>query len=409
MIKVQIRNFQSIEDAEVEIDGFTVITGPNNSGKSAVMRAIRGVFTNAPAGPLVRHGAKNLSVGILFPDGTDLLWEKGGKVNRYTLNGKELNSVGRGVPNEIAALGVAEIKAGSDRLWPQIAEQFTGSLFLVNRPGSVVAEALSDVDRVGTLTEALRLAESDRRSCSSELKVRRKDLQSHREQAAFYEGLDEVLATVTSLEDRRTELDKDETEVTTLGALSFQWDKASAEVRQYTGFDESVVPSVDSTDAAVVLRNDLSEAMSLHHRYSEAQGVAQATEGFDSVLSTLPAIKDQQDATAALREEWIALKKLSSRWGVLKTEADSYASEIPSLPTADKADKLRQAIEAVEQYKQDVTDAADQVAKLDIRFEEIENEVKEVQLEVDILLGSRGVCPTCNTVCVLQHAVGGEA
>ena len=409
MIKVRIQNFQSIEDAEVEIDGFTVITGPNNSGKSAVMRAIRGVFTNAPAGPLVRHGAKNLSVGIAFPDGTDLLWEKGGKVNRYTLNGKELNGVGRGVPPEIAALGVAEIKAGSDRLWPQIAEQFTGSLFLVNRPGSVVAEALSDVDRVGTLTEALRLAESDRRSCSSELKVRRKDLQSHREQAAFYEGLDEVLAAVTSLEDRRTELDKDETEVTTLGALSFQWDKVSAKVRQYTGFDESVVPSVDGADEAVVLRNDLSEAMSLHHRYSEAKGVAQSTEGFDSVLSTLPAIKDQQDVTAALREEWVVLKKLSSRWGVLKTEADSYAAEIPSLPTADKADKLRIALEAVEKYKLDVTDAADQVAKLDIRLEEIEVEAIEVQLEVDILLGSRGVCPTCNTVCVLQHAVGGEA
>ena len=409
MIKVRIQNFQSIEDAEVEIDGFTVITGPNNSGKSAVMRAIRGVFTNAPAGPLVRHGAKNLSVGIVFPDGTDLIWEKGGKVNRYTLNGKELNSVGRGVPAEVAALGVAEIKAGSDRLWPQIAEQFTGSLFLVNRPGSVVAEALSDVDRVGTLTEALRLAESDRRSCSSELKVRRKDLQAHREQAAFYEGLDEVLATVNSLEDRRTQLDKDETEVTTLGALSFQWDTTSAEVRRYVGFEEVVIPSVEDTEGAVGLRNDLSEAMSLQHRYVEAKGVAEATAGFDGVLGRLPTLKDQQDDTAAIREELIATRELTSRWNRLKAEADSYGVPIPPIPVADKADKLRQALEVVEEYKIEVTEAADRVAKLDIHFEEIGSEIQEAQREVDILLGSRGVCPTCNTVCVMQHAVGGEA
>ncbi len=42
MVKVRVKNFQSIREAEVEVKGLTVITGPNNSGKTAFMRAVKG-------------------------------------------------------------------------------------------------------------------------------------------------------------------------------------------------------------------------------------------------------------------------------------------------------------------------------------------------------------------------------
>ena len=41
-VTARVQNFQSVEDATIVIDGLTVITGTNNSGKTAVMRAIRG-------------------------------------------------------------------------------------------------------------------------------------------------------------------------------------------------------------------------------------------------------------------------------------------------------------------------------------------------------------------------------
>ena len=76
-VQVRLKNFQSIEDASLRVEGLTVITGTNHSGKTAVMRAIRGLFTNAPAGPLVRHGAAHLTVALTFDDGTEVVWEKG--------------------------------------------------------------------------------------------------------------------------------------------------------------------------------------------------------------------------------------------------------------------------------------------------------------------------------------------
>ena len=40
---LEISNFQSVEKADIQLGGFTVIVGPSNSGKSALLRALRAV------------------------------------------------------------------------------------------------------------------------------------------------------------------------------------------------------------------------------------------------------------------------------------------------------------------------------------------------------------------------------
>jgi energy-coupling factor transporter ATP-binding protein EcfA2 len=255
VIKIRVRNFQSIKDAEVVVDGLTVITGPNNSGKTSFMRAVRGVFTNASAGPLVRKGEGHLSVSLEFDCGDTVTWEKGtekpfgkGKsVNRYEVNGVTIQNVGRGVPPEVEALGVREISASSDKIWPQIAQQFSGTLFLVDRPGSAIAEALADVERVGRLTDALRLSEKDRRSTTSELKVRRKDLDKAQVQASSYQGLEAISARFEGLGKEHLNLTASHRKVEIVRELSGRLKKA---VDLYTPLEKfSGIESADSTRA----------------------------------------------------------------------------------------------------------------------------------------------------------------
>ena len=57
--KVRVQNYQSIEDAEIELEGLTVITGTNNSGNSAVLRAVAGVFSTTRGHHFDSHGAKH--------------------------------------------------------------------------------------------------------------------------------------------------------------------------------------------------------------------------------------------------------------------------------------------------------------------------------------------------------------
>jgi len=207
MIKVKVQNFQSIKEATVEIDGFTVITGTNNSGKTALQRAIRGVFTTTPGSAFVRHGEEFCSVEVAFEDGTSVVWEKGEKIKpRYFINGHGPIHSGRGVPKELDAFGISPLKVSNRELWPQIAPQFTGQIFLIDLPPSVMAEVVADIDRVGDLNAALRASEKERRGVESTLKVRAGDRLTLESDLEQYEGLEEAVSEFSSLEDRHREL-----------------------------------------------------------------------------------------------------------------------------------------------------------------------------------------------------------
>ena len=201
MFNVRVRNFQSIRDAHVEVSGFTVVTGSNNAGKSALVRAIRGAFTNPRGHAYVRHGAEAARVDLSFSDGQTLTWEKGPRDNRYTLNGKILEKVGAGVPPEVSRLRVEPLEAAGREIWPQFAPQFTGQVFLLDEPGSVLAEAVADVSRVGVLNEALRLAQSDRRTVALEIKAAASEVARGEGELARYGGLDALSARVVKLEE----------------------------------------------------------------------------------------------------------------------------------------------------------------------------------------------------------------
>ena len=60
--KLHIQNFQSIEDAVIEFDGFTVVVGPTNLGKSAVVRAFYAWAFNELHPNFIRRGAKDCTL-----------------------------------------------------------------------------------------------------------------------------------------------------------------------------------------------------------------------------------------------------------------------------------------------------------------------------------------------------------
>lgn len=204
--RLRVKNFQSIEDASLDVDGLTVVTGPNNSGKTAMIRAVYGAFTNARGTKYVRHGKESCEVALDFADGRSLVWEKGEKVNRYVLDGKTLNKVGQGAPPEMISLGVQPVEASGRELWPQFAHQFVGQVFLIDEPGSVLAEAISDVTRVGVLNEALRNAQSDRRTAAGDLKLRQSDVAKHEAATKKFDGLDDALKLATEVDSARADL-----------------------------------------------------------------------------------------------------------------------------------------------------------------------------------------------------------
>jgi hypothetical protein len=106
------------------------------------------------------------------------------------VNGKVLDKVGIGVPPEVQAFGVVPVTLAGQEYWPQIASQFSGQVFLIDQPGSVLAEAVSDIEKVSKLNKALKQAESDKRENNSKLAIRNTDLKKAEAELLSYSGLD---------------------------------------------------------------------------------------------------------------------------------------------------------------------------------------------------------------------------
>lgn len=342
---VHIQNFQSIKDATLEVDGFTVISGRNNSGKTAIMRAVRAVFTNPPVGAFLRHGCEELSVEIRFDDGNWVKWEKDKKGRaKYTVNGVMLQNVGRSVPPEVLALGVFPAQAGGSKVWPQIAPQFTGQVFLLDLPGSALAEAISDVERVGRLNGSLKVAASDRKRIQSKLKIRREDLQDTESRLEVFEGLDQVGQALEDLATMDVERQDIEHQLQLLRKLRERQQTSQEVVASLAGVEHIPVPSSDSAEKPQKALRGLQVLRDLQTRWSAASGFVAHLEGAPMHLVPSASLAEEARETAA-----------DLHWQqAAKTRRDRVAAEVAHLSKAPLEFKDGQLIEDLKQVRSDL-------------------------------------------------------
>lgn len=387
MIRVTVKNFQSIAQSSVEIDGFTVVTGPNNSGKTALMRAIRGVFTNTKGTSFVRHGTDNCEVAVEFADGNAVVWEKGKTANRYTVNGKLLDKVGIGVPDEVEALGVAPITAGNQTIWPQIAPQFTGQVFLLDQPGSVLAEAVADVERVGKLSRALKACDSDKRQVASELKVRRSDQKAALAELATFDGLDTALAEVEGIEQAHAALAATRAEIDDLLALRSRHADATAKVAALNGVSSITVPSPAVTASLVKDSQHLKDLEGLSVRLATALAGRDKYAGADKLSC--------RDATVPDKSELDELVRMRGRYQKARDTLSKLSSFAAPMFDQTKADKLSKAATTMEALQ---AQRDKHLADLDALRQHEAKAAQELQVvEADIreILDQLPSCPTC--------------
>lgn len=202
-IQVSIKNFQSIESLDLEVSGFTCITGKSNIGKSAVIRAIAGAILNVPVGPHVRKGAKFCSV-TLRSEQSDFKWEKGGGASRYFVPSdadKPMDKVGAGQIEHVARMGFAPVKLGREETYPWYATQFE-PLFLLTETGATVTDFISEVSRLQVLQDAITISIRGKKKALDEAKVRTADLETLRGKAAKVSDVPEVERIVRELDEQ---------------------------------------------------------------------------------------------------------------------------------------------------------------------------------------------------------------
>ena len=102
--KMRITNFQKHQDLKISFDpGVTVVVGPSDAGKSAVIRSLRWLSTNEPKGDsFIREGAEFAEAKLLVDDHTIARFR--GKENTYSLDGSEFKAFKDKPPEQISSL-----------------------------------------------------------------------------------------------------------------------------------------------------------------------------------------------------------------------------------------------------------------------------------------------------------------
>ena len=128
--RVVIENFQCHKKTVIEpsLEGLTVITGPTDHGKSAIVRAMKWLLYNRPLGTdFIRHGQTECKVTFEFADGTIVQRRRTTSLNQYYVNGQLYEGFGNGVPLEVQqATGVYIYEVADQTLNLNVSEQLAG-------------------------------------------------------------------------------------------------------------------------------------------------------------------------------------------------------------------------------------------------------------------------------------------
>lgn len=290
---LHLENFQSHRDSSFNFDpGVNVIVGPSDSGKSAIIRALRWLATNRPAGDAFRSWGSGKAATIVSAvvDGSEIHRRRGNTKNAYLIIGEEdkaFTAFGQDVPEEIR-----ELLDLSDVNWQL---QHDSSYLLSASPGDVAR----------TLNEAADLEVIDHTLAN---------LTSRTRQAISDESRFET--RVSNLEKELNELDWLDDAEKELKALEQLWNEA-VELEEVVESMQQVLNTIEGNEKEIQEVNELASADidqlvslcsqrdELHDKIEALSDSIDEYEGAKNLLSKMSRLLNER--VQVLRDKWPSL------------------------------------------------------------------------------------------------------
>jgi DNA repair protein SbcC/Rad50 len=191
--RLYIKNFQSHKETDIKlVPGVNVIVGSTDSGKSAIIRALKMAVLNRPSGDAMRSWwGGETSVLMELQEGNILERVKnGGEI--YRLNEMEFKAFRTNVPDEI----VTAVNMDEENFQNQV-----DAPFLLSATSGEVASFFNRIAKIDKIDSSLKAVQSWLRALTQKREFKKETLSEKEQELAGYAYIDELEDKVDALEE----------------------------------------------------------------------------------------------------------------------------------------------------------------------------------------------------------------
>lgn len=302
--KIILENFMSHGRTEIELaDGLTVLTGPNNCGKSAVVAALQILATNGRTTHVTRHGEKTCRITVETDDGHTVVWERKGTTVKYTLDGEDIHRLGGSVPHQLHdLLRLDRVEADTGKSTHEYDIHFgeqKSPVFLLGETGSRAASFFA------SSTDASRLVEMQHRHRSNvadqKKQVRRlaEEKENNEQRLITFAPLEVIAKSVSKAQSIAADIESNEKRIETLRDLAGRLGSVT-ESKNQRSREQEWLSKIDQTKTTPYsLQNDADQHDQLNRLIERTSNVEQRTERLrqqNSIFGTLQPTPEFQPA-----------------------------------------------------------------------------------------------------------------
>ncbi|WP_404306350.1 AAA family ATPase [Neorhodopirellula lusitana] len=349
--KITLENFMSHAKTEIELaDGLTVLTGPNNCGKSALVAALQTIATNGNTTHVMRHGSKMCRITVETDDDHTVIWERKKSTVKYKIDGEDIHRIGQKVPpqlHDVLKLDrvSAEVGASKNEYDIHFGQQKT-PVFLLDETGSRAAAFFASSSDASRLIEMQGNHRTRVRESKSEAKRLSGELDKTTERLLNYLSVDELAQKIEDADKRQKLISKTEQQIARSHELQKQLlatQVRATTLRQYIDIltrlsQSSVTPSTlqAASEKTGRLRDRLTSTTIAQHTRDLSQAVCGA-------LSQLRAPVEQRP-TSQLVGSISSIRQTQTRLRLSRL-VQSACGTLTAPPTMMPTQTCRQAID----------------------------------------------------------------
>ena len=381
-------------------NGLTVLVGPNNCGKSAVIAALQILAHNENSTYVTRHGEKICSVAVQTDDGHEIVWSRKNSSTSYTIDGKLFDRLRKGVPDELKdtlRLPKVDLNTSNDQIDIHFGTQ-KQPVFLLNEPGRSAAGFFAASSDAGRLIEMQKVHKEKVRDKKQDAKRLERETEDLQDEVNALQQVDTLAKLLSSCEKTKTELIGIDQQTHRLRSLIRKLQLLDSEhkccLKRQSEFDRLLaLPILTPTKELGVL-------------VEKVEDLTRRKKILNRVVAKAEQLKEppQVLATDGLKSKISEVNVLTDRLRY----AERACEALDSIPNTMELPDLS----AVRKLLSDSTTLTNRMAKLNEEDCELRKRVGEVEGEIKKFVELNTACPTClqplNSDNVVRHLKQGE-